>query len=169
MGQPDWLDEFEDDWLEFSVTPDKVRTFQNGFAEWVRGLTKDAVSEEAQRLGVPLVPVTRRRLKTSPQYRHRGFFRDVTHPVLGTAAYPGVPYLLSASPAQITSAAPALGNTPTTSVQHRRADTAVKVNAQLKPPRCPGAVRWKACASSSSPKCGPAPTPASCWPSWAPR
>ena len=48
-------------------------------------------------------------LKNSPQYRHRGFFRDVTHPVLGTAAYPGVPYLLSASPAQITTAAPALG------------------------------------------------------------
>ena len=33
MGQPDWLDDFEDDWLEFSVTPEKVATFQRGFAD----------------------------------------------------------------------------------------------------------------------------------------
>ena len=110
MGQPDWLKDFEDDWLEFSVTPEKVTTFQQGFADWVRDLSKDAVSEEAQRLGVPLVPVTGAAdLQSSPQYRHRGFFHDVTHPVLGNAAYPGVPYLLSASPARITGPAPALG------------------------------------------------------------
>ena len=56
MGQPDWLDAFDDDWLEFSVTPEKVATFQRGFAAWVRGLRKEAAAEEAQRLGVPLVP-----------------------------------------------------------------------------------------------------------------
>ena len=110
MGQPDWLKDFEDDWLEFSVTPEKVTTFQQGFADWVRDLGKDAVSEEAQRLGVPVVPVTGAAdLQSSPQYRHRGFFHNVTHPVLGNAAYPGVPYLLSASPARITGPAPALG------------------------------------------------------------
>ena len=104
MGQPEWLDEFEDDWLEFSVTPDKVTRFQQGFAAWVRGLSKGAASEEAQRVGVPLVPVTSAAdLKNAPQYRHRGFFRDVAHPALGSAAYPGVPYLMSASPARITS------------------------------------------------------------------
>ncbi len=125
MGKPDWLDEFEDDWLEFSVTPDKIRTFQCGFADWVRVLNKDAVSDEAQRQGVPLVPVADTvDLKTSPQYRHRGFFRDVMHPVLGTAAYPGVPYLLSASPARITSAAPALGH-DTDGVREHRSPKAV--------------------------------------------
>jgi crotonobetainyl-CoA:carnitine CoA-transferase CaiB-like acyl-CoA transferase len=110
MGQPEWLNAFDDDWLEFSVTPEKVATFQNGFADWVRGLSKDAAAEAAQLLGVPLVPVkSAADLKNSPQYRHRGFFSDVTHSVLGTASYPGVPYLLSASPARITSAAPILG------------------------------------------------------------
>ncbi|BBX46186.1 CoA transferase [Mycobacterium cookii] len=110
MGQPDWLDAFDDDWLEFSVTPEKVATFRNGFAEWVRGLTKDSASEEAQRLGVPLVPVrSAADLKNSTQYRHRGFFHEVTHPVLGHASYPGVPYLLTASPARISSPAPGLG------------------------------------------------------------
>ena len=138
MGQPDWLNEFDDDWLEFSVTPEKVATFQRGFADWVRGLNKDAASDEAQRLGVPLVPVkSAADLKNSPQYRHRGFFHDVRHPVLGAAAYPGVPYLLSASPARITSAAPALGQHTTEildGVATHRAVPAVQ-SPQLKAPK----------------------------------
>jgi crotonobetainyl-CoA:carnitine CoA-transferase CaiB-like acyl-CoA transferase len=110
MGHPEWLDAFDDDWLEFSVTSEKVATFQRGFAAWVRDLAKETASDQAQRLGVPLVPVNEAAdLHHSPQYRHRGFFRDVSHPVLGAAAYPTVPYLLSASPAEIGSAAPTLG------------------------------------------------------------
>jgi len=138
MGQPEWLDAFDDDWLEFSVTPDKVATFQRGFAAWVASLTKDAAAEEAQRLGVPLVPVkSAADLKNSPQYRHRGFFHDVTHPVLGSAAYPGVPYLMSASPARITSAAPALGQHTAeiaASAETPRPAATVK-SAQRKPPK----------------------------------
>lgn len=110
MGQPVWLDDFDDDWLEFSVTPEKVAAFQQGFAAWVAALDKETAADEAQRLGVPLVPVNEAAdLHDSPQYRHRGFFQNVTHPALGDAAYPTVPYLLSASPAEITSAAPTLG------------------------------------------------------------
>jgi crotonobetainyl-CoA:carnitine CoA-transferase CaiB-like acyl-CoA transferase len=137
MGQPDWLNEFEDDWLEFSVTPEKVATFHNGFAAWVRGLHKDVVSEEAQRLNVPLVPVkSAADLKNSPQYRHRGFFHDVVHPVLGSAAYPGVPYLLSASPARIASAAPALGQHSTEIRDDVDIRPTAKVKStQLKPPK----------------------------------
>jgi crotonobetainyl-CoA:carnitine CoA-transferase CaiB-like acyl-CoA transferase len=133
MGQPDWFDEFEDDWLEFSVTRAKVKRFQRGFADWVRALSKEAASEEAQRLGVPLVPVVgAAELRDSPQYRHRGFFSDVAHPVLGTAAYPGVPYVLSASPARITSPAPALGE-HTDDIRHHQSPKAIR--AQLKPPK----------------------------------
>lgn len=110
MGEPEWLNDFDDDWLEFSVTPAKVATFQQGFAQWVRDLAKDAAADAAQRLGVPLVPVNGAAdLHQSPQYRHRRFFRDVRHPVLGEASYPTVPYALSASPAEMNSAAPTLG------------------------------------------------------------
>lgn len=110
LGQSKWLDEFDDDWLEFSVTADKVATFRRGFAAWVAGLPREEVSERAQRLGVPLVPVNGAAdLHRSPQYRHRGFFQRVRHPVLGEAAYPTVPYLFSASPARISTAAPSLG------------------------------------------------------------
>src|SRR6201997_3541494 len=138
MGHPEWLDAFDDDWLEFSVTPEKVAAFRRGFAEWVRDFAKEVAADQAQRLGVPLVPVNGAAdLHLSPQYRHRGFFQDVTHPVLGQAAYPTVPYALSASPAEITAAAPTLGQ-HTDAVLDRlntpRAVAAVK-SAQLKPPK----------------------------------
>ena len=138
MGHPKWLDAFDDDWLEFSVTPEKVATFQNGFAKWVGDSRKDAAAEEAQRFGVPLVPVkSAADLKNSPQYRHRGFFQNVTHPVLGTAAYPGVPYLMTASPARITTAAPSLGqHTGEVMDDIETPRPALTVaSAQLKPPK----------------------------------
>ena len=138
MGRPEWLEAFDDDWLEFSVTSEKVAAFQRGFAAWVRDLAKESAADQAQRLGVPLVPVNEAAdLHHSPQYRHRGFFQDVSHPVLGDAAYPTVPYALSASPARITSAAPTLGQ-HTASVLDRLDDprTAPTVKTpQLKPPR----------------------------------
>ncbi len=138
MGSPVWLDDFDDDWLEFSVTPEKVTAFQRGFATWVRDLAKETAADEAQRLGVPLVPVNDAAdLHHAPQYRHRGFFSDVNHPVLGEAAYPTVPYSLSASPAEIISAAPALGQHTIAileSLDAAHVPPAVK-SAQLKPPK----------------------------------
>lgn len=140
MGQPEWLDAFEDDWLEFSVTADKVTAFQRGFASWVAGLPKEEASERAQRLRVPLVPVNGAAdLHHSPQYRHRGFFQQVCHPVLGEAAYPTVPYAFSDSPARITRAAPRLGEHTSMvmgSVDAPRPRPTVK-SAQLKPPKNP--------------------------------
>jgi crotonobetainyl-CoA:carnitine CoA-transferase CaiB-like acyl-CoA transferase len=140
MGYPQWLNDFDDDWLEFSVTPQKVATFQQGFARWVRDLAKDTAADEAQRMGVPLVPVNGAAdLRESPQYQHRGFFTDVRHPVLGVASYPTVPYALSASPAEITSAAPTLGQ-HTAAVLHgldaHRTPPTVQ-SEQLKPPGNP--------------------------------
>ncbi|OBJ89549.1 CaiB/BaiF CoA transferase family protein [Mycobacterium asiaticum] len=129
LGQPEWLDAFDDDWLEFAVTPQKVATFQRGFAAWVRDLPREAAADRAQQLGVPLVPVNGAEdLHRSPQYRHRRFFRQLRHPVLGNAAYPTVPYALSATPAELTAAAPRLGehtasilNAPVRSRPQRRA------------------------------------------------
>ena len=110
LDHADWLDAFDDDWLEFSVSPGKVASFKQRFAEWVSTRPREATAEAAQRLGLALVPVnTAGDLLRSPQYRHRGFFTNVTHPVIGTAVYPGPPYLLTASPAQITTPAPSLG------------------------------------------------------------
>ncbi|OBI11410.1 CoA-transferase [Mycobacterium sp. E2462] len=118
LDHPAWLDEFDDDWLEFAVTPRKVAAFRRGFARWVAVQRKDSAAERAQRLGVPLVAVNGAAdLRRSPQYRHRGFFRAACHPVLGEAAYPTVPYALSASPARLHSAAPTLGQHTATVLQ----------------------------------------------------
>ncbi|ORW97726.1 CoA-transferase [Mycobacterium sp. IEC1808] len=144
MGHPDWLDAFEDDWLEFSVTTEKVEAFRRGFAAWVRDLTKESAADRAQRLGVPLVPVNEAAdLHQSPQYRHRGFFQEMTHPALGDAAYPTVPYALGASPARITSAAPTLG-------QHNDA-----VLGGLDVPRTPPTVRSPQLKPPKRPRGGP--------------
>jgi crotonobetainyl-CoA:carnitine CoA-transferase CaiB-like acyl-CoA transferase len=144
MGRPEWLDAFEDDWLEFSVTAEKVAAFQRGFAAWVRDLAKESAADQAQRLGVPLVPVNEAAdLHHSPQYRHRGFFQDASHPVLGDAAYPTVPYALGASPARITSPAPALG-------QHT-----APVLGRLDHPRTPPAIKTPQPKPPGNPRGGP--------------
>jgi crotonobetainyl-CoA:carnitine CoA-transferase CaiB-like acyl-CoA transferase len=110
MGAPAWMAEFDDRWLEFGVTEERVATFRAGFAEWVRPHRKDAVSEEAQKLGVPLVPVNDASdLHRSPQFAHRGYFQALTHPDLGERLYPTVGYKLSGTPATLSDPAPALG------------------------------------------------------------
>jgi crotonobetainyl-CoA:carnitine CoA-transferase CaiB-like acyl-CoA transferase len=140
MGHPEWLEEFDDDWLEFSVTPKKVVAFQRGFGQWVLDLPKEAAADQAQRMGVPMVAVNDAAdLHESAQYRHRGFFQNVCHPVLGQASYPTVPYLLSASPAEISAAAPTLGQH--TAAVLDRLDAPHRPPAaksdQLRPPRNP--------------------------------
>ncbi|OBJ04490.1 CoA-transferase [Mycobacterium alsense] len=144
MGHPDWLDAFDDDWLEFSVTAEKVAAFRQGFAAWVAHLAKETAADRAQRLGVPLVPVNDAAdLHHSPQYRYRGFFQEASHPVLGGAAYPTVPYALSASPARIVSAAPSLG-------QHT-----ASILAALDTPRTPPAVKAPQLKPPGEPRGGP--------------
>ena len=110
MGDPEWVRAFREDWLEFAVTKEAIKECRRGFGEWVRTLLKDEVSTQAQKLGVPLVPVNDvTDLHRSPQYRYREFFKPLRHPMLGEILYPTVPYRLSATPAKLTAAAPALG------------------------------------------------------------
>lgn len=105
MGNPDWTVVFEEDWLEFHCTAERVAEFRTHFSGWIAGQMKEAVSEAAQRLGIPLVQVnTAADLPRHPQYRHRGYFQ-----VLAGVDYPTVPYRMSASPVRLTAPAPALG------------------------------------------------------------
>lgn len=168
MGQRDWLTDFDDDWLEFSVTGDKVAAFRRGFARWVAAVPKDQATERAQRLGVPLVPVNDAAdLRSSPQYRHRGFFQDVP----GALAYPTVPYRLSASPARIASAAPQLGQHTAevlASLHHPRVAPAVRPARRIPPTRARGGP-LQGIRVIELTKVWAGPTPASCWHCSAPR
>jgi crotonobetainyl-CoA:carnitine CoA-transferase CaiB-like acyl-CoA transferase len=50
-----------------------------------------------------------REVVTSAQYRERGFFVTVDHPATGPLQYPGAPFKFSATPWQVRSPAPRLG------------------------------------------------------------
>ena len=44
MGDPDWMRQFDDDWLEFKVTASAVSEFRARFAEWVRTKERNEIS-----------------------------------------------------------------------------------------------------------------------------
>ena len=48
-------------------------------------------------------------LVDNPQYKHRGYFQDVDHPVAGIFPYPGAPFEMSRTPWRARSPAPTLG------------------------------------------------------------
>ena len=103
MGQPEWLDEFEDDWLEFSVTPEKVAEFQQRIRRLGprlaqrRGIGRgpaarcSAGARQERCRSARLTPVPPPRLLPRRHSSGTGR-RGVSH---------GVPYALSASPARI--------------------------------------------------------------------
>ena len=45
----------------------------------------------------------------NPQYRARGYFTEIDHPVVGRAVYPSAPFLMSETPWEARSPAPTLG------------------------------------------------------------
>ena len=110
MGNPEWMDSFPERWMELECTPERVAKCRQEFGAFLQTRDREEVSAQAQQLGLPLVPVKNAGdLQSSPQYIYRQFFAEVDHPVLGRAAYPTVPYKLSATPARITAPAPLLG------------------------------------------------------------
>ncbi len=110
LGDPPWMNEFPERWLERECTPERVARCRQHIAAWLKTQNKDEASAEAQKLGLTLVAVNNARdLQASPQYAFRKFFSEVSHPQQGTRLYPTVPYQLSATPARITAAAPLLG------------------------------------------------------------
>ena len=60
LGHPEWLDDFDDDWLEFSVTQEKVAAFQRGFAAWVKGLAQRGCGRTSSAAGRAAGPRQRR-------------------------------------------------------------------------------------------------------------
>lgn len=111
LGGPRWMDEdFPRNWLQEACTPERVARTRTQLTAWLATREKHAVAEEAQKRGVMIVPLNNPDdLKASPQFRHRRFFSEVDHPVLGKADYPTVPYRMSLTPARLRSPAPALG------------------------------------------------------------
>ena len=110
MGEPPWMLDFPERWLELHLTEERIGRCRLHIAEWMRDQNRMEVAERAQKLGVPLVPVnTVKDILESPQMRHRHYFAELEHPTLGRCAYPTVPYRMSATPARLGAHAPVLG------------------------------------------------------------
>jgi crotonobetainyl-CoA:carnitine CoA-transferase CaiB-like acyl-CoA transferase len=110
LGEPEWMKAFPDNWLERGLTPERIADCRRHVGDWLKAQDKNEVAAAAQTLGLTLVPVNDASdLVTSEQFKHRGFFARVEHPVLGAALYPTVPYKLSLTPARIERPAPLLG------------------------------------------------------------
>ncbi|MBI4497376.1 MAG: CoA transferase [Chloroflexi bacterium] len=76
---------------------------------WVVERTREQVYHEAQAAGVPCsFMATMADLEASPQYRARGFFSAIEHPVAGSFPYPGIPFQLGEAPYNL-GRAPLLG------------------------------------------------------------
>ena len=110
VGDPEWARDLPPDWLMKGLTPERIALVRRDLCDWLKERGKVQAAHEAQELGITLVPVnTQHEVTESPQYAHRQYFVDVTHPVLGTVKYPSVPYRMSETPAAITAPAPLLG------------------------------------------------------------
>jgi crotonobetainyl-CoA:carnitine CoA-transferase CaiB-like acyl-CoA transferase len=108
MGRPDWA--------ESELFATLLGRFQNidalevGVAAWLSEQDRDEVARRGQELHIPAFPVRdMREVVTAEQYRERGFFVTADHPATGPLLLPGAPFKLSATPWQIRSPAPRLG------------------------------------------------------------
>jgi crotonobetainyl-CoA:carnitine CoA-transferase CaiB-like acyl-CoA transferase len=110
LGNPDWAKAYPEDWIISAATVERITECRHYLCEWLESKGKNEAAAEAQRLGLPLVPINNSKdLIGSPQYKHRHYFAPVTHPILGEVLYPTTPYKLSVTPACIASPAPLLG------------------------------------------------------------
>ncbi len=108
MGRPEWADS------ELFAT--LLSRFQNidaldvSVAAWIADQKRDELAREGQELHIPVFPVRdMQEVVESEQYRERGFLVDIDHPATGPLTYPGAPFKFSATPWQVRSPAPQLG------------------------------------------------------------
>ncbi|MYC02467.1 MAG: CoA transferase [Chloroflexi bacterium] len=96
-GQPSWTS-LEADALDSEI------------ASWTRKQQAEELMERLQGAGVAAgVVQTPEDLRSDPQLAHRGHFWMLDHPTMGHRAYDGPSFRLSETPAELTKAAPLLG------------------------------------------------------------
>ncbi len=108
MGHPEWAEsELFDTMLQRFTHIDAIEA---AVAEWLSEQDRDELARRGQELHIPVFPVRdMHEVITSEQYRERGFFVNIDHPVTGLLPFPGEPFKLSATPWHIRSPAPLLG------------------------------------------------------------
>ena len=120
--------EDDDRWIAITVTNDAELTaladvagqsswtsmggeaLDSEIASWTRSQQAEELMARLQQAGVPAgVVQTPEDLRSDPQLDHRGHFWMLDHPTMGHRAYDGPSFRLSETPAELTKAAPLLG------------------------------------------------------------
>ena len=96
-GQPSW-------------TTMSTDALDDEIAAWTRSQQAEDLMHRLQSAGVPAgVVQTPEDLRNDPQLAHRGHYWMLDHPTMGHRAYDGPSFRLSETPAELTKAAPLLG------------------------------------------------------------
>jgi len=109
MGQPDWTADprYQDLHAMGRDYPEEVDAL---VTPWLARHTRAELMRLAEQRGFPLGPLrTMAEVVASPQFAHRGFFRQVPHAKHGAITVPGVPWLTAGPEAPVPRAAPRLG------------------------------------------------------------
>lgn len=131
MGKPDWAS--SDKWDDRYYRMNHLMDIAPMMDAWMKQQKKDDIHHKAAEAGIPIGPFnTARDLRENEQYKARGYFIEVEHPVAGKYTYPGWPYRMTSSPPRIERPAPLLG-------QHNQEILESMLRRQTKePPAKPG-------------------------------
>lgn len=82
--------EYEDESKRWAELDRKINPIIH---KWAMSHTKAEIFEEGQRNDVPVAPVnTIKDVVEDPHLKARNFFEEISHPVIGRAKYPGIPW-----------------------------------------------------------------------------
>ena len=108
MGKPDWLD--DDRWDNRVFRANHLMEIAPKLDAWMRLQKKNEIYHKLAKAGIPVGPINSAEdIMNSEQYKVRGYFTEVEHPVAGKYQYAGWPYRMSVSPPQVFRPAPLLG------------------------------------------------------------
>ena len=99
MGSPPWAAAPKLDTVQGRL--EHQEELDQGIEAWTTGLEKYEVTERCQSAGVKAMPVqsSEDRVDRDPQLRHRGMYRELDHPALGSWKLQNAPFKLSETPA----------------------------------------------------------------------
>lgn len=108
MGKPEWV--ASDQWDDRFYRSNHLMDIAPLLDEWMKQQKKDDIHHRAAKAKIPIGPFNSAAdLMVNEQYKARGYFIQIDHPVTGAKTYPGWPYKMTASPPGVTRPAPLLG------------------------------------------------------------
>ena len=108
MGNPEWSQ--EPDCQDPNKRLDQADEINQRLADFIKNYTRREIVKLGQSFSVPFSPVnTAQDIVESEQFNAVGFFKSITHPVMGEVKFPSAPYRFSKTPWSIRRAAPLLG------------------------------------------------------------